>query len=81
MQSFIKIDATVWAVELPHTDTHTHTHTDAHTLIQTPSVSIATYSVKMTEYKKRRKKYIGLHVNENKIAQGDVNIFSQLTYF
>ena len=28
-----------------------HTHTHRHTLIHTPSVSIATYSVKMTEYK------------------------------
>ena len=52
MQSFIKIDTTVLAVELPHTDTHTDAHTYTHTLIHTPSVSIATYSVKMTEYKK-----------------------------
>ena len=39
-----------------HTQTHahTHTHTHTHTLIQTPSVSIATYSVKMTEYKKKQ---------------------------
>ena len=55
MQSFIKINTTVLAVELPHTDTHTHArthaHTYTHTLIHTPSVSIATYSVKMTEYK------------------------------
>ena len=53
VQSFIKIDTTVLAVELPHTHTHTrtHAHTYTHTLIHTPSVSIATYSVKMTEYK------------------------------
>ena len=37
-----------------HTHTQTHTQTHTHTLIHTPSVSIATYSVKMTEYKKIR---------------------------
>ena len=51
VQSFIRIDTTVLAVELPHTHRRTHIHTHTHTLIHTPSVSIATYSVKMTEYK------------------------------
>ena len=48
MESFIKIGSSVWAVEVTHTDTQTdrQTHTQTHTL-----GSIATYSVKMTEYK------------------------------
>ena len=51
VENFIKIDPSVWAGELPHTDrqtdrqTDTHTHTHTHTL-----GSIATYSVKLTEY-------------------------------
>ena len=43
VENFIKFHTSVWATELPHTDTHTYTHT--HTL-----GFIATYSVKMTEY-------------------------------
>ena len=47
MQNLIKIGSAVWAVALTQTQTrtHAHTHTHTHTL-----GSIATYSVKMTEY-------------------------------
>ena len=41
MESFIKIGPLLWAVEMTQTDTHTDT-----------LGSIATYSVKLTEYKK-----------------------------
>ena len=61
VENFIKIDPSVWAGELPHTHIHTHTHTDAHTHTHTHTHtlgSIATYSVKMTEYKKGKKKIL-----------------------
>ena len=47
VEHFIKIHPSVWAHALSHTDTHTHTYIHIHTL-----GSIATYSVKLTEYKK-----------------------------
>ena len=50
VENFVKIHQSVWATELPHTDTHTHTHTHTYTL-----GSIATYSVNMTEYKNTHK--------------------------
>ena len=50
MESFIEIGLSVWAVEVTHTYRHTHRQTDRHTHTLG---WIATYSVKMTEYKKR----------------------------
>ena len=51
MQNFIKIGSAVWAVALTQTDRQTDTHTHAHTHAHTHTLgSIATYSVKMTEY-------------------------------
>ena len=48
VENFIKIHPSVWAVAL----SHTHTHTYIHTYIHTHTLgSIATYSVKLTEYK------------------------------
>ena len=47
VENLIKFGSAVWAVAL--TQTHAHTHTHTHTL-----GSIATYSVKMTEYKKEK---------------------------
>ena len=44
MESFIKIGPSFWAVEMTYTDRQTHRHTDT-------LGSIATYSVKLTEYK------------------------------
>ena len=42
---------------MTHTDTHTDRHTDTQTDRQTDTPgAIATYSVKLTEYKKRKKK-------------------------
>ena len=60
MQNLIKIGSAVWAVALTHTDRHTHahtyTHTHTHTHAHTHTLgSIATYSVKMTEYKNDHK--------------------------
>ena len=53
MESFIKIGPLVWAVEMTQTDTQTHRQTDT----QTDTLgSIATYSVKLTEYKNRRRR-------------------------
>ena len=63
VENFTQIYPSVWGVALSHTDTHTHihtysrvhTHTHRHTHTQTHTHtlgSIATYSVKMTEYKK-----------------------------
>ena len=52
MESFIKIGPFVWAVEMTQTDTHTYTYTDTHT---DTLGSIATYSVKLTEYNKKRR--------------------------
>ena len=50
VENFIKIHPSVWAVAL----SHTHTHTYIHTYIHTHTLgSIATYSVKLTEYKKQ----------------------------
>ena len=50
---FIKISLSVLDVEM----THTHKHTYAQTHRQTLTLgSIATYSVKMTDYKKGKKK-------------------------
>ena len=52
MESFIKIGPLVWAVEMTQTDTQTHRETHGHTNTQTDTLgSIATYSVKTTEYK------------------------------
>ena len=47
VENLIKIDPSVWAVALSHAYTYTYTHIHTHTLS-----SIATYSIKMTEYKK-----------------------------
>ena len=47
VESFIKIGSSVWAVEMTHTYRHTYRQTDTHTHTLG---SIATYSVKMTEY-------------------------------
>ena len=44
----------VWAVELTQTHRHTDRHTDTHTHTHRHPRSILTYSVKMTEYKKRK---------------------------
>ena len=52
VENFIKIDPSVWAVSLSHTHKHTYIHTHTHIHTHTLS-SIATYSVKMTEYKKQ----------------------------
>ena len=64
VENFIKIDPSVWAAALPHTDTHTDTQTDTqhttHTHTYTLS-STATYSVKMTKYKKHV--YVSLWAN------------------
>ena len=53
MESFIKIGPSVWAVEMTHTHRHTHRQTDRQT---DTLASIATYSVKLTEYKKKNGK-------------------------
>ena len=51
MESFIKISLSVWAVEMTQTHAHTHIHTHS----QTDTLgSIATCSVKLTEYKQDR---------------------------
>ena len=50
VDNFIKIDPSGLATVLPHTHIHTQTHTHTHTHTHTLG-SIATYSVKMTEYK------------------------------
>ena len=55
MECFIKIGPLVWAVEMTKTQTHTNTHTHTHTHTDTLG-SIATYSVKLTEYKNRRRR-------------------------
>ena len=53
VENFIKIHPSVWAVALSHTYTQTYMHTHIHTYIHTHTLgSIATYSVKLTEYKK-----------------------------
>ena len=58
MESFIKISLSAWAVEMTQTHAHTHIHTHS----QTDTLgSIATCSVKLTEYKQdssRRCQYI-----------------------
>ena len=53
MESFIKISLSVWAVEMTQTHTHTHTHIHIHSQTDTLG-SIATCSVKLTEYKQDR---------------------------
>ena len=53
MESFIKISPFVWAVKMTQKDTHRDTHRDTHT---DNLGSIATYSVKLTEYKNRRRR-------------------------
>ena len=53
MESFIKIDPSVWAVEMTHTHTHTHrqTHTQTH---RHPRFDPNIFSQNLTEYKKER---------------------------
>jgi len=46
VESFVKIDRSVWPAMLPHMNTHTVTYIHKHNL-----GSIVTQSVKMTEYK------------------------------
>ena len=59
VESFVKIDCSVWAAAHPHTNTQTHTHTHSHIHTHTLG-SIATYSVEMTEYKKEKKDMSGI---------------------
>ena len=60
MQNFIKIGSAVWAVALTQTDRQTHAHTHTHNL-----GSIATYSVKMTEYKNINKRITKINKIKN----------------
>ena len=46
---------------MTHTDRHTHRHTDTQTHRHTHTLaSIATYSVKMTEYEKENRSIVGI---------------------
>ena len=70
MQNFIKIGSAVWAVALTQTDRRTHAHT--HTL-----GSIATYSVKMTEYKNlsRTKMHEDGYLQSQRVTEIEAEIF------